>query len=96
MTLSTTAALTVIHAANNSGGKLSIKTLIAFLIVTYSLIFGYWIVRYFMYLFKKPNYTATIDYVFCDGDDAAVLIVFYIITFIVVFILLVELVKNLL
>jgi hypothetical protein len=96
MTPSTTAALTAMQAANNSGGELSIKTLIAFLIVAYSLIFGYWIVRYFMYLFKKPNYTTTIDYVFGDGDDAAVLIGFYIITFIVVFVLLVESVKNLL
>jgi hypothetical protein len=94
MTPSTTAALTAMHAANNSGGDLSIKTLIALLIVAYSLIFGYWIVRYFMYLFKKPNYTTKIDYVF--GDGLAVLIGFYIITFIVVFVLLVELVKSVL
>jgi hypothetical protein len=96
MTPSTTAALTAMHAANSSGGHVSIKALIAFLIVAYSLIFGYWIVRYFMYLFKKPNYTTKIDYVFSGGDDSAVLIGFYIITFIVVFVLLVELVKNLL
>jgi hypothetical protein len=94
MTPSTTAALTAMHAANNSGGELSVKTLIAFLIVTYSLIFGYWIVIYFKYLFKKPNYTTTIDYVFSHGVGLVVLLVFYIVTFIVVFVLLVESVKS--